>query len=624
MAPSRLFRLRLGEGVAGIVAQSRAGMIVNDFQTSSDVSPHIRQGSAAYATIAQPLLYRDRLVGVISIFRETPGRLFNKEDQDLLGLFAAQAAIAIENARLFAVVRARAAELDTLREIGQTITARLDLSAALEAVAAGALQLLRSEHTQIILWDEKTQTLRYGTACGPEAERVRTQVFELGRGINGTVAKTRQPMILEDYQASAYALPEFPDIVATITVPVLFGDRLLGILHSHTTQPGRRFTPDDLRRLQILATQAAIAIENARLYGEAERQRTRLTELFDSAIEGIFQATPEGRYLAVNPALAQIYGYASPEELLVNLTDIGRQLYVDPNRNAELLRRLEDTGAVLGFESQVSRRDGSIVWIAENVRAVQDVGGSLLHYEGFVQDVTARKQADQMKSDFVSFVTHQLRTPLAGIKWMLELAEQEPAGSEEVRSYIQDARESNERLIRLVNELLDVSRLERGKLNIVPRETRLDELTRSVLDELKPLFAAKGHRLSVRAGGEVPPVWVDPQLLRQVILNLTSNAIKYTPTGGEIAIRMSRGDAEVGWAIQDSGIGVPKEAQHRLFEKFYRAENALTLETEGTGLGLYLVRLILEQFGGRVWCESEEGKGATFLFTLPCPGRLEG
>jgi len=116
----------------------------------------------------------------------------------------------------------------------------------------------------------------------------------------------------------------------------------------------------------------------------------------------------------------------------------------------------------------------------------------------------------------------------------------------------------------------------------------------------------------------------DPQLLRQVVLNLTSNAIKYTTRGGEIAIRIRRMGDRVRWEIQDNGIGIPQEAQRRLFEKFYRAENVLTVETEGTGLGLYLVRLIIEQFGGRVWCKSEEGRGATFVFTLPTAGRRDG
>jgi two-component system phosphate regulon sensor histidine kinase PhoR len=131
------------------------------------------------------------------------------------------------------------------------------------------------------------------------------------------------------------------------------------------------------------------------------------------------------------------------------------------------------------------------------------------------------------------------------------------------------------------------------------------------------LIQEKGHRLSFIPTDEVQTVWVDPQLIRQVIINLVANAATYTPPGGEIIIDMHQEESAIRWAIKDSGIGIPATALPRLFEKFYRAENALTIETEGTGLGLYLVRLILEQFGGRIWCESEEGKGASFLFTLP-------
>jgi signal transduction histidine kinase len=277
-------------------------------------------------------------------------------------------------------------------------------------------------------------------------------------------------------------------------------------------------------------------------------------------------------------------------------------------------------GAVSGFESQVSRKSGGTTWIGENTRVVKDADGRILYYEGFAQDISDRKQADQMKSDFVSFVTHQLRTPLAGIKWLLELASQEPDLSEDARSYIADAREADERLVGLVNDLLDVSRLERGKLTITPKEVDLAALTQSVLDEMQPLIAEKGHRVTLRSMGP-STVWADPQLLRQVVLNMTSNAVKYTPPGGEIAIRLDRDGDALRWAIRDNGIGIPKTSQARLFEKFYRAENVLTIETEGTGLGLYLVRLILEQFEGRVWCESEEGRGSTFLFTIPLPGK---
>jgi signal transduction histidine kinase len=222
-----------------------------------------------------------------------------------------------------------------------------------------------------------------------------------------------------------------------------------------------------------------------------------------------------------------------------------------------------------------------------------------------------------MKSDFVSFVTHQLRTPLAGMKWLLELAAGEGDAPPETLSYIQDARASADRLIKLVNDLLEISQLERGELTIAPQELQLGALTKNVLEEVGPLIQEKGHRVSVTSADNVPPVLVDQQLMRQVILNLISNAVKYTLPAGEVTIEIGREGSHLRWSIRDSGIGIPKEALPRLFEKFYRAENALIAETEGTGLGLYLVRLILAQCAGRIWCESEEGKGTTFHCTLP-------
>jgi signal transduction histidine kinase len=222
-----------------------------------------------------------------------------------------------------------------------------------------------------------------------------------------------------------------------------------------------------------------------------------------------------------------------------------------------------------------------------------------------------------MKSDFVSFITHQLRTPLAGIKWMLELAAQEPDLPAAAASSVQDARDAAERLIGLVNNLLDVSRLERGKLTMALQDIGVGALTRSVLDEMSQLIQDRGHRLSIADDADVPPVKAEPQLLRQVLFILVSNAVKYTPPGGTIAIAMGREGQLARWAITDSGIGIPEASRARLFEKFYRAENVTAIEPEGTGLGLYLARLSMEQLGGQVSYVSEEGKGSTFVVTLP-------
>jgi signal transduction histidine kinase len=242
-------------------------------------APEVEPGRACNGEPAQapvpllvvPLAGRGGRLGTLAVC----GRLghlavFRARDLRRLTLLAEPIARALEEARRYAAAEQRAGQLAALREISQAVVARLDLPAVLEAVVAGALRLLNTQHVQIILLDEATGQLQFGAAVGPEADRVRRQTFQLGHGINGVVAATKRARVLNDYRGSPYALADYPDIVATITAPVLFGERLLGVLHSHTTRPGRRFSSDDLRLMQMLATHAAIAIENARVYRRLE------------------------------------------------------------------------------------------------------------------------------------------------------------------------------------------------------------------------------------------------------------------------------------------------------------------------------------------------------------------
>ena len=342
----------------------------------------------------------------------------------------------------------------------------------------------------------------------------------------------------------------------------------------------------------------------------------------------IWTADLELRRTYVSPSITRVLGY-SPDEL------VGKSIYATASPAVAAAGKkvlaeeltAERSGRTDPFAARVAvvearRKDGSTVWVEVTTSFIRDRAGQPVGILGLTRDITERRQAEQAKSDFITFATHQLRTPLTGIKWLLEVAALQPDVSAEMSSYVSGAQASADRMIALVNDLLDATRLERRRGEVKTEPTDLAALTRSLLEEIGPLAGLKRQRLCVH-GGDAPVIALaEPALLRQAVINLMANAIKFTPDEGTIDIRLSRSKDEARWEIQDSGIGIPASAQEHLFEKFYRADNAVKLVPEGTGLGLHLVRLIIDQFGGRVWFQSEEGHGTTFTFTLPTPNEV--
>ena len=354
----------------------------------------------------------------------------------------------------------------------------------------------------------------------------------------------------------------------------------------------------------------------------AEDAHRRSEERFQLAMratnDALWDWVPGTNVIWWSDAFYTLFGYGRAE---IELTFDARIALMHPEDREAVAARLDDflksDVAVFTCDYRIRRADGAYAWISDRAYAVRDSQNRPVRIIGSMMDITVRKAADRMKSDFVSFVSHQLRTPLSGMNWMLELASDAAGLPDEARGYIAEARESAERLGGLVNDLLDVSRLESGRLVLTLEDVHLEAVTRSVIDEARALIAERGHRITVESRNPPASVHVDAQLMRQAIANLVSNAIKYTPAGGTIQVIMTRENGQQQWTVVDSGIGIPKPAQAQLFDKFFRADNAVAMVTEGTGLGLHLVRLIVEQFGGTVWCDSEEGQGTKFSFALP-------
>lgn len=401
-------------------------------------------------------------------------------------------------------------------------------------------------------------------------------------------------------------------------IPVLMRHKL--ICAPDGTVRGMRSTLQDISALK-------------RTESELRNAEEKYRSIFENAIEGIFQTTPEGRYLSVNPALARIYGYRSADLLLQGVVDIARQLYVDPQRRAEFIRAMEESGEVAEFESEVYRRDGSIIWITEHARAVRNAEGRILYYEGTVVDITGRREAEEaitqardaalesarLKSEFLANMSHEIRTPMNGIIGMTGLLLDTELSIKQ-RDFTETISSSADALLTIINDILDFSKIEAGMLVFEEIDFHLVNVVEGSVDVLAERALAKGLELISLVHTDIPVgLRGDPGRLRQVLTNLLGNAIKFTDSG-EVAVEVTRQEESeqevmLRFAVNDTGIGIAHDAQSQLFHAFVQADGSTTRRYGGTGLGLAISKQLVHQMGGEIGVSSVPGQGASFWFS---------
>jgi PAS domain S-box-containing protein len=416
--------------------------------------------------------------------------------------------------------------------------------------------------------------------------------------------------------------------------PLLLDGRPIGVIALQDYANARAFDDDDLRLLNFVAEQTAVAVQRRQAEAALKRAEERYRGIFENALEGLYVSSPEGKFISANPMLARMFGYGSVPELLADVNDIGRQIYLEPDRRAEFLTLIQQCDEITDFESEVVRRDGSTLWISESVRVVREAGGAVNHFEGVAIDITQKREAaralqaaketadaaSRAKSYFLASVSHELRTPLNGILGYTQILRRDPALTDKQREGIRVIHESADHLLALINDVLDLSKIEAGRIELHPADFELPEFVAGVEQMFLPRAKEKGILFETAVADDLP-TWVrgDEQRLRQVIFNLVSNAVKFTRKGGVVfSVQRAAGEA-IRFSVSDSGPGISPEDVGKLFQPFTQVGNRATAAATGTGLGLAISHSLVERMGGKLSVESTPGWGSRFWFDVALP-----
>ncbi len=364
---------------------------------------------------------------------------------------------------------------------------------------------------------------------------------------------------------------------------------------------------------------------------ELEAEKAKAEAILLSIADGLVALDLQGRIMLVNKGFENMLGWKEEEMLGKKLVDamplLNEAGKVIPESQKVLTKVLLGTTAMVkdipNTQYFYKKKDGSLLLVTFNAAPIM-LGKKIIGAVAVFRDVTKEKEIDKAKTEFVSLASHQLRTPLSTINWYTEMLLAGDAGKlkDKQKEYLSEIYTGNQRMVELVDALLSVSRLELGTFMVEPEQTNITELIESEINEQKPQIEKRQIKVSSSFQENNFTVKTDPKLLRMIIQNLLSNAVKYTPIGGEVKTEVTfsklRGnmlDALI--KISDTGYGIPDNQKDKIFSKLFRADNVREKDTEGTGLGLYIVRLIIEHSGGKIWFESQENKGTTFYLTLP-------
>lgn len=413
---------------------------------------------------------------------------------------------------------------------------------------------------------------------------------------------------------------------SSILVPVIFHSKVLGVI----VASGRKqsYGLHDTRLLKLVATRLAIIIENANLYNDVNSRRERWEAVFTFADEGIVIFDQMGRIVGFNPAASRLFGFSVAEAMGQGFERILKPAENDgdatDNLGLPVQQVLNEGKTITKSEHLLLTKLNDPIWTEISFSPIFGETGRVTSGIAIIRNAQKDREVEEIKSDFISIVSHELRTPLSAIKGFLSMLIKRDFGelNDKQHHFLSRVYQSNQRMIDLVEDLLDASYIESGKIVLSPRPIAIDQVIGEVASELASKGIEQQIMLKITRRQRLPLVLADENRLRQVLVNLIDNAIKYSMPGSDVRIDAKVQGDELITSITDSGVGVSPAQIDKLFQKFGRVYNSLSVKAGGTGLGLFIVKNLVEAHGGRIWVTSREGRGSKFSFSLPIAKQL--
>jgi signal transduction histidine kinase/putative methionine-R-sulfoxide reductase with GAF domain len=592
-----------GSGLEWIVQQNRPQLTDLTATEKLNLDTAIIPDSDMSQLISAPLVAQQKVRGVINLTSVQRGT-YSSTHVDILEQIAPQLTIAIEKAHLFDLMERRTAELQTLNRMGERLFSTTETARILSIALAFIPHLVPGDVHALLLMGEDGGYWGINLPFAASESLLDHVSEEMTSTLAPLLETDDITLVRRKVIAGQKPMPADWEPIASLTLPIITRLGCLGVAHLASSRT-EDFEGDALRVFSLLSSQIAAAVENAHLFREVEKERARLEAFLSSTTEPLIVVDRSLHIVLANPAARRVF---APDQEWDN------QLLPEVVQNETLLELFSKAQRSESTFGEIPLPDGRTFHAS-----ISPIAGSEVHTAGWVaamQDVTYLKDLDQMKTDFINAVSHDLRSPLSGILIATHLVGQTGQLNEQQEEFLHTIDQRVGAMTELIDDLLDSARVEAG-IDMEVEPCVMGPLITQVVKQLEEQIHDKSLQIEIVAGSNLPPVLGNARRLRQVLSNLINNAIKYTPKGKRIGITTSHNQGEILVSIEDEGIGIPAADQVHIFDKFYRVDRPETANIKGTGLGLAITRSIIEKLGGRIWVESELNVGSTFTFALP-------